>query len=74
MDNSIYILDNEQLNVLTSFSNRSNGQTQLLFQLLEGDYEKLLLLERKIKETFCSYCPDTKDEVEKILSQNEQTR
>lgn len=71
MDNNTYVLDNERLNALTSFSNRSNGQTQFLFQLLEGDYDKLALLERKIKETFCSYCPDTKDEVEKILSQNE---
>lgn len=61
MENNTYVLDNERLNALTSFSNRSNGQTQFLFQLLE----------RKIKETFCSYCPDTKDEVEKILFQNE---
>jgi hypothetical protein len=61
-------LDLERLNWLTSKTNRSNSQTQFLFQLVDGDFEKLKLLEMKIKNCFCFYCPGDVSEVEKLLN------
>ncbi len=60
-------LDKEQLNWLTDQTNRSNAQTLFLFQLVDGDFEKLKQLEVKIKNCYYCACPDTKEEVEEIL-------
>ena len=62
-----YELDNERLNWLTSKTNRSNGQTQFLFQLVDGDFEKLKQLEIQLKNCFFSACPGDKEEVDKVM-------
>jgi len=60
-------LDLERLNWLTDRTNRSNNQTQFLFDLVDGDFEKLKTLETQIKNCFLFYCPGDKDEVDKVL-------
>lgn len=62
-----YKLDDERLDWLVLRTNRSKGQTQFLFNLLEGDFEKLKLLEMKIKNCLLYYCPGNMEEVEKIF-------
>lgn len=61
-----YRLTKEQLDWITNQTNRSNGQTQFLFQLVDGDFEKLKQLELQIKNCFYS-CPGDKEEVEKLM-------
>lgn len=51
-------------------TNRSKSQTLFLLQLLDNDFDKLVLLESKIKEQYIAYCPSTKEEIEKILTDN----
>ena len=63
-----YNLDKEKLDWLTSRTNRSNGQTQFLFQLVDGDFEKLKLLEMQLKNCFVGYCPGGKKDVERIMN------
>jgi hypothetical protein len=63
-----YDLDRERMDQLTSSTNRSNTQTQFLFQLVDGNYEKLVELEKKMKALSCSYCPDTKEELDNIMN------
>jgi len=60
-------LDKEKLEWITDKTNRSLGQTQFLYKLVEGDFEKLKKLEMQIKNCYIFYCPSTKKEVEKIL-------
>lgn len=66
----ICIMKEINIDILTSITNRTLGQTKFLLELLNDDYEKLLLLERKLKNNFLSFCPGTKKEIEKILSIN----
>ncbi len=61
-------LDKERLDWLTSFTNRSKPQTQMLFNLVDGDFDKLKELETKLKNTFHFACPDSLDEVNQVLS------
>lgn len=61
-------LDNQRLDWITNLTNRSKGQTQFLYQIVGGDFEKLKQLEIQIKNTFCGYCPSTSEEVEKIMN------
>lgn len=68
-----YELDSERLNWLTDRTNRSNRQTIYLYQLLDANFEKLIQLEIKIKNCFISYCPASKDEVEKIMKMENKT-
>lgn len=63
-----YELDKERLNWLTDRTNRSNGQTQFLFQLVDGDFEKLKRLEMKIKNCFYFACPDDKETVAEVMN------
>ncbi len=63
-----YELDKDRLNWLTDRTNRSNGQTHFLFQLVDGDFEKLKQLEMKIKNCFYSACPDDKENVEEVMN------
>jgi hypothetical protein len=62
-----YLLDKERLNWLTDRTNRSNGQTQFLYQLVDGDFEKLKELETQIKNCFLFYCPGDKESVEEVM-------
>ena len=58
----------EVLNKLSDVTNRSLMQTNFLFELLDKDLKKLVMLEFKLKNNFLSYCPDDKKECEKVLS------
>jgi hypothetical protein len=69
-----YLLDKERLGWLTNKTNRSNGQTQFLFQLVEGDFEKLKKLEVQLKNCFCYYCPGDKQEVENVLNREVKSK
>jgi len=60
-------LTKEQLFVLSKY-NRSTSQSQFLYQLVNGDFEKLKQLEDKIKSLHLSYCPSTQSEVEDVFS------
>ena len=61
-------LDKERLNWLTDKTNRSNAQTLFLFQLVDGDFEKLKKVEAQIKNCFYFACPSDKDELNKLMS------
>jgi len=61
-------LDKVLLEKLTDFTNRSKGQTLFLFELCDNDFDKLLLLEKKLKEFYCNFCPGTKERVEEFLN------
>jgi hypothetical protein len=60
-------LSDELLNQVISKTYRSKNQTQFLFQLVDGDFEKLKQLEKQIKNCFIGYCPGTKCDVNRIL-------
>jgi hypothetical protein len=62
------------LDKFTSATNRSKGQTNFLFDLCDGNFQKLIKLEEKIKNNFLSYCPEDKEEVEKILAMEDESR
>lgn len=62
-----YELDNEKLNWLTDRTNRSNAQTLFLFQLVDGDFEKLKQLEMQIKNCFYFSCPADKEAVDEVM-------
>ena len=47
--------------------NRSKNQTLFLFNLVGGDFERLVALETRIKNCHVSYCPSDSDEVDKIM-------
>ena len=66
-------LDNELLEKLTNKTNRSKGQTNFLYDLLDGDLVKLLKLEERVKNNSTilgtsGYCPADLETVEWILS------
>lgn len=61
-------LDNERATWLSEKVNRSKSQIQFLFQLVDGDFEKLKALEVQIKNCFVMYCPGSVEEVDKIMS------
>ena len=63
----------ELLDRLIDATNRSKGQTNFLYDLCDGDFEKLLRLEEKIRNNFLSYCPSDKEEVEKILAMEDES-
>ena len=60
-------LNAEQLNELTSWTGRGVGQTQFLFQLVNGDFFKLELLEKQMKRYFVGSCPTSVNAVNEIL-------
>jgi len=64
----MYTLEEDKLNWLTDRTNRSKGQTQFLFNLVAGDFEKLKQLEIRIMNCFYFSCPNDKEEVEKIMN------
>lgn len=55
----------------TNATNRSRGQTEMLLNLLDGDWDKLRELEKRIKGHHLHYCPGSKEECEKILAMPE---
>lgn len=67
-----YKLDDEKLRWLTAKTNRSVGQTQFLFNLVDGNFSKLKNLEEKIKNTF-SGCPGDLESMNIILDMENKT-
>jgi len=63
-----YILDK-----ISTATNRNLNQTKFLFELVGSDFDKLIELEIKIKNTFTGFCPSTTDEVETILKLKNKT-
>jgi hypothetical protein len=63
----LYELDKERLKEIVSFTNRGEGQTQFLFQLVDGNFDELKRLEEIIKTKHIGYCPGDKQEVNTIL-------
>lgn len=49
-------------------TNRSANQTQFLYQLVGGDFQKLKTLEERIKNINYIGCPSTSEEVVSILN------
>ena len=66
-------MNNDLLDNFTNVTNRSKGQTNFLYDLCDGDFQKLVRLEEKIRNNFLSYCPDDKEEVEKILAMDDES-
>lgn len=64
-------LDTNLMEELTNKTNRSRNQTQFLFELCDFNFEKLVELERKLKNNFVMYVPGDKDEVSRVLSLGE---
>lgn len=69
----LYELDEDNLNWLSTKVNRNPSQIQFLFQLVDGDFEKLKLLETKIKNCFYAGCPTTVEEVNRILQMKQNS-
>lgn len=69
-----YNLPSEQMNFLTAATNRSVAQTLFLYQLVDGDFEKLKLLEEQTKNCFVAYCPDNKQQVAEIMQKEPKNK
>ena len=58
----------EKLEKFTDVTNRSVRQTNFLLGLLEGNFERLVELEEKLKNNFIFYCPGDLETVEEIMN------
>lgn len=67
-------LSKDELKYFTSKTRRSARQTQYLFQLVDGDLDKLKFLEEQIKNLFLYYSPLTKEKVDEILKMTPKTK
>lgn len=61
-------MDKKILEYVSTKVNRSVGQCEFLFQMVNGDYSKYRKLEENLKNCFLDYCPSTYEEVEKVLN------
>lgn len=68
-----YKLSEDDMKLITDKTRRSANQTQFLFQLVDGDIEKLKLLEEKIKNNHYSACPGDKETVNDILKEENKS-
>ena len=69
-----HTLDEDSLSWLCNQTNRSKTQTLYLFQLVDGDFKKLLALEEQIKNTHYHARPDNKQDVECLMNMNPKTK
>jgi hypothetical protein len=60
-------LDKERMEWLTNLTNRHPRQTQFLYELLDGDFEKLKALELQLANCMVSYCPGDLEAVEEVM-------
>lgn len=61
-------LESGLLDRLTNITNRSKAQTQMLFDLCDCDFGKLLEVERKLKNNFVFWVPGDREALEYVLS------
>ena len=66
MDKNLHT-NKELLELFTDLTNRKMAQETFLFDLLDGDFDKLVLLEEKLHRNFVFYCPGDLEECEKVL-------
>jgi len=64
----------DHLDWLTDKTSRSVGQTKMLLELVDNDFEKLVDLEVKIKECFLSYCPSDKESVKEVMDMESKSK
>jgi hypothetical protein len=69
-----HALDKERLEWLSKQTNRSNSQTEFLYQLVDGNFEKLKELEEQLKNCFVFGCPDSKEELEEVMSKSSKNK
>ena len=62
-----YALSKERLDWLSAKVNRSKHQTDFLFNLVDGDFKKLLQLEMQLYNCYVGYCPGDKEDVEEVM-------
>jgi len=67
MDKNLHT-NSELLDLFTDLTNRKPFQELFLFDLLDGDFDKLVELEEKLHRNYLSYCPGDKEECEKVLA------
>ncbi len=67
MDKNLHT-NKQLLEDFTDFTNRKPHQELVLFDLLDGDFDKLVELEDKLSAYFLCYCPGDKEECEKVLA------
>lgn len=67
MDKNLHT-NEELLDKFTDLTNRHPRQEKFLFDLLDGDFDKLVELEEKLHKNYLSYCPGDVDECEKVLA------
>lgn len=60
-------MDPMVLEKLTNKTNRSKGQTQFLYNLVDGDFCRLIELEEKLTNNYIGWCPGDKESVEEVL-------
>jgi hypothetical protein len=66
--------NNTLINLLTDITGRHPRQTEFLLELLDDNFEDLLILEEKIKNNFIYYCPGNKEEIKKILLMGDKSK
>lgn len=59
----------KKLEELSNKTNRSIRQTEMLYELVGRDFERLVLLEEIIKSKNLFYCPSTKWEIDKLMNE-----
>lgn len=68
-----YELDLERLNYLADKVNICNAQVLWMFQLVDGDYEKLKILLMQLKNCHCDFVPGYKEKVEEVMKKTPKT-
>lgn len=62
-----YEIDEEKLKSLVKVTNRRKTQTNFLFQVVNGDFEKLVKFEKAVKVLSISYCPGDEKTLNSVL-------
>ena len=59
---------NLKMTALSKAVNRNRPQLEMLLNLCDGDFNRLMMLEQRIKERHMFFCPSTKIEVDRIMN------
>jgi hypothetical protein len=66
-------LDQKQLELFSWVANRRTDQMRKLYELCDEDFNKLLKLEAKLKRLVCYLTPGTKEAVDQVLLDHNNT-